>query len=175
MKTVTAAELVAAYDSLYPGEHVPVEGVDLTKHQSDIESTFNNWLARYKEFPEATIATSNWGGKVTKALFKALDIKQPRKKSAMIRSLMTFGEIVGQYLFPTGIIYADRTRDDPSTRDYKRLAYLNYATLKLDLEPDLNGELLNYVVNEASKIQQKKGERFQIAGNMSITLGDQAA
>jgi|GEM_PF-2226888 len=172
MKTVTAAQLVAAYDSLYPGEHAPVEGVDLTKHRSDIEDTFRRWLDRYREFPEAVLATANWGGKVTTALFKALGIKQPRTKAAMMRALMNLNEVVGQYLFPTGIVYADKTRDDPATRDYKRLAYLNYATLKLDLEPDLKGELLDYIVAEAATIQAMKGQRFQIAGNMSITLGD---
>ena len=171
MKTTTAEALIAAYDSLYPGEHAPVEGVDLAKHQADIERTFSNWLARYKEFPEATLATTNWEGKVTKALFKALEIKQPRPKAAMMRSLMDLNEIVGQYVYPTGIVYADRTRDDPATRDYKRLAYLNYASLKLDLEPDLNGELLTYVVAEAAKIQEMKGETFQIAGNASVVLG----
>lgn len=172
MKTVTAAQLIAAYDSLYPGEHTPVDGVDLTKHQSDIEATFNHWLDRYREFPQATLATANWGGKITKALFRALGIKQPQTKPAMARALMDLSEIVGQYLFPTGIVYADKTRDDPATRDYKRLAYLNYASLKLDLEPDLKGELLDYVIAEAAKIQEMKGQRFQIAGNMSITLGD---
>lgn len=171
MKTVTAAELVAAYNSLYPGEHAPVEGVDLSKHQTDIESTFNNWLTRYNDFPEATLATSNWGGKVTKALFKALGIKQPRTKPAMIRSLMDLDEVVGQYVYPTGIVYADRTRDDPATRDYKRLAYLNYASLELDLEPDLKGDLLNHVIASAAKIQAMKGQSFQIAGNASVILG----
>src|SRR5690242_5722005 len=111
MKTVTAAKLLAAYDSLYPGEHTPVEGADPTKHQSDLETTFNRWLARYHEFPEATLATTNWAGKVTKALFKALEIKQPRTKPAMMRALMEFNEVVGQYLYPTGIVYADKTRD----------------------------------------------------------------
>jgi hypothetical protein len=47
----------------------------------------------------------------------------------MLRALMEMNEIVGQYCFPTGIVYADKTREDPTTRDYKRLAYLNYATL----------------------------------------------
>ena len=88
MKTTTAEALIAAYDSLYPGEHAPVEGVDLAKHQADMERTFSNWLARYKEFPEATLATTNWEGKVTKALFKALEIKQPRTKATMATASM---------------------------------------------------------------------------------------
>jgi hypothetical protein len=174
MKTVNAAQLIAAYDSLHPGELAPVDGVDLAKHQADIERTFTTWLARYKEFPEAALATTKWGGKVTKALFKALGINQPRTKAAMMRSLMDLNDVVGQYLYPTGIVYADRTRDDPSTKDYKRLAYLNYASLNLDLEPDLKGELLNYVLAEAAKIQEMKGQTFQIAGNASVVLGEPA-
>jgi hypothetical protein len=58
---------------------------------------------------------------------------------------MELDKVVGQYVYPTGIVYADRTRDDPATKDYKRLAYLNYATLKLDLEPDLEGDLLDWL------------------------------
>jgi hypothetical protein len=172
LKTVAAPDLITAYNTLYPGEHTPVEGVDLEKHRSDIQDTFQRWLERYGEFPETALATTNWHGKVTKALFEALGIKQPRTKTGMLRALMNFNEIVGQYCFPTDIVYADRTRDDPATKDYKRLAYLNYASLKLDLEPDLKGDLLAYVVAEAAAIQARKGQRFQIAGNLSITLGD---
>jgi len=74
-------------------------------------------------------------------------------------------------MYPTGIVNADRARDDPGTRDYKGLAYLNYASLKLDLGADLNGELLTYVVAEAAKIQEMKGQTFQIAGNAFVVLG----
>lgn len=171
MKTVTAAELVAAYDALYPNEHKPVDGVDLLKHKADIETTFSRWLDRYREFPDLALATTNWQGKVTTALFKALGIKQPRLKTAMLRALMDMEDVVGQYLYPTGIVYADKTRDDPATQDYKRLAYLNYASLQLDLEGDLKGELRAYVISEAAKIQGMRGQSFQIAGNASVILG----
>jgi hypothetical protein len=84
---------------------------------------------------------------------------------------MEINEIVGQYCFPTGIVYADRTRDDPRTQDYKRLAYLNYASLQLDIEPDCKGELADYVKTEAAKIQAMQGQLFSIAGNMKVILG----
>jgi hypothetical protein len=186
MKTVTAAQLVDAYDELNPGEHnhtdIPAylartngQG-DPAAARADVERIFNNWLERYLQEPELAICTvkTAWGGKVTAALFKALGIKQPRTKPAMLRALMEMNEIVGQYCFPTGLIYADRTRDDPRTQDYKRLAYLNYASLQLDLEPDCKGELADYVKTEAAKIQAMKGQLFSIAGNMKVILGSEA-
>jgi hypothetical protein len=186
MKTVTAAQLVDAYDELNPDEHnhtdIPAylartngQG-DPAAARADVERIFNNWLERYLQEPELAICTvkTAWGGKVTAALFKALGIKQPRTKPAMLRALMEMNEIVGQYCFPTGLIYADRTRDDPRTQDYKRLAYLNYASLQLDLEPDCKGELADYVKTEAAKIQAMKGQLFSIAGNMKVILGSEA-
>jgi hypothetical protein len=86
---------------------------------------------------------------------------------------MELDKIVGQYVYPTGIVYADRTHDDPATKDYKRLAYLNYASLELDLEPDLKGDLLDYVIASAAKIQNMRGQSFQTAGNTSVILGHQ--
>lgn len=182
MKTVTPTQLVNAYDELNPGEHsraylAPTGGqADPTQGRADVERIFNNWLERYLQEPELAICTvkTAWGGKVTAALFKALGIKQPRTKPAMLRALMEMNEIVGQYCFPTGLIYADRTRDDPRTQDYKRLAYLNYASLQLDMEPDCKGELADYVKTEAAKIQAMKGQLFSIAGNMKVILGSEA-
>lgn len=84
---------------------------------------------------------------------------------------MEMDEIVGQYCFPTGIVYADKTREDPTIRDYKRLGYLNYATLILELEPDCKSDLAQYVKTEAARIQAMRGQRFSIAGNMQVILG----
>jgi hypothetical protein len=88
---------------------------------------------------------------------------------------MEMNEIVGQYCFPTGIVYADKTREDPTTRDYKRLGYLNYATLILTLEPDCKRDVAHYVTAEAAKLQAMRGQRFSIAGNMQVTLGSDIA
>lgn len=98
-------------------------------------------------------------------------MKQPHTE--MIRKSLQLNEVVGQYVYPTGIVYADRTRDDPATKDYKRLAYLNYETLQLDLEPDLQGDLLDYIIASAAKIQNMRGQSFQTAGNTSVILGQQ--
>jgi hypothetical protein len=186
MKTVTAAQLVDAYDELNPGEHnhtdIPAylartngQG-DPAATLADVERTFGNWLNCYELEPETAISVvkTAWAGKVTTALFKALGITQPKAKRTMLRALMEMNEIVGQYSFPTGIVYADRTRDDPRTQDYRRLAYLNYASLQLDIEPDCKGELADYVKTEAAKIQAMQGQLFSIAGNMKVILGSQA-
>ena len=186
MKTVTATELLNAYDQLHPGEHnhtnVPRylartggQG-DPTAARADVERIFDNWLNTYRQEPELAIAVAKttWKRKVTAALFKALELKQPRTKPAMLCALMELDEIVGQYCHTTGLVYADRTRDDPETHDYKRLAYLNYATLQLQMEPDCNGELADYVRREAAKLQALKGQPFSIAGNMQVILGSNA-
>ncbi len=180
MKTVTPAQLLDAYNVLHPTEHKTPQHQDLTAARADLErifNIFNNWLKRYLDNPETTlsIGKTNWGGKVTSALFKALGIKQPKTKSAMLRALMEMNEIVGQYCFPTGIVYADKTREDPTTRDYKRLGDLNYATLILKLELDCKGDVAHYVTAEAARIQAMRGQRFSIAGNMQVTLGSDIA
>ena len=177
MKTVTPAQLLDAYSVLHPTEHKAPEHQDLSAARADLERIFDNWLKRYLDNPQLalSIAKTNWGGKVTTALFKALGIKQPKTESAMLRALMEMNEIVGQYCFPTGIVYADKTREDPTTRDYKRLGYLNYATLILTLEPDCKGDVAHYVTAEAAKLQAMRGQRFSIAGNMQVTLGSDIA
>ena len=183
MKTVSATQLVDAYDELNPGEHnhtdIPAylartngQG-DPAAARADVERMFGNWLTLYELEPESALCVvkTAWRGKVTTALFKALNIKQPKAKSAMLRALMDLSEIVGQYCFPTGLVYADRTREDPSTQDYKRLAYLNYSTLQLDIEPDCKTQLADYVISEAAKIQAMRGQLFSIAGNAQVMLG----
>jgi hypothetical protein len=177
MKTVTPAQLVDAYNQLNPGEHRIPEHQDASIFRADLERIFNNWLTLYIDNPKLAVSVgkSNWGGKVTTALFKALGIKQPKTKSAMLRALMEMNEIVGQYCFPTGIVYADKTREDPTTHDYKRLGYLNYGTLILDLEPDCKSDLAQYVTTQAAKLQAMRGQRFSIAGNMQVILGSNTA
>jgi hypothetical protein len=48
---------------------------------------FANWLDRYGKDPAQVIATANWGGKVTGALFSALGIRRPKTKKAMLNAL----------------------------------------------------------------------------------------
>jgi hypothetical protein len=177
MKTVTPTQLLNAYNDLNPQEHVCNSPKDSASVREDVERIFQNWLRRYHDHPELALSVvkTSWSGKLTTALFKALGIKRPKTKSAMLRALMEMHDIVGQYCFPTGIVYADKTREDSSTHDYKRLGYLNYETLILQLEPDCKDGLAEYVTSEAAKIQAMKGQAFSIAGNMQVILGSGAA
>lgn len=82
MKQVTAQQLVAAY-----AHRFPVEAPTTPAQQAEMEQTCQNWLDRYKENPARVIATQNWGGKVTRALFDVLGIKRPQTKSGMLQAL----------------------------------------------------------------------------------------
>jgi hypothetical protein len=79
MITTTPQLLAQSYAALYPAEKLPLN--------EDTYRIFGNWLDRYKSCPACAVATTNWGGKVTKALFHALGIKQPRSKTEMLNAL----------------------------------------------------------------------------------------
>lgn len=78
MKTVTPQRLNRAYMDLFPGEN---------RDTAECETIMGNWLERYQQDPAKAIATQNWYGKVTQALFKALGLKQPRSKREMLIAL----------------------------------------------------------------------------------------
>lgn len=69
----------------------------------------------------------------------------------------------------TGLIYADKSR--ARNGDYVRLAYLDYETLRLHVDKDCPTALRLRIESDAAHMQRRKGERFQIAGNVSIVLG----
>lgn len=71
--------------------------------------------------------------------------------------------------YPTGLVYADRQVEEHG--DYRRLAYLNYGTLKLDLEDNIPKELEDRIKKDHEKMLSMKGQPYQIAGNCVITLG----
>jgi hypothetical protein len=73
-------------------------------------------------------------------------------------------------VFPAGIVYADRKREKAG--DYARCAFLAYATLKLDIEPDCPAALRALIVADAAKIQARAGELFQVStSGQSVRLG----
>lgn len=73
-------------------------------------------------------------------------------------------------IFCTGIGWADRTVEKGG--DYKRLAFLYFKTLELEIEKDCPANLREYIVAEAAKVQSRKGEQFQIStAGQTITLG----
>ena len=82
---------------------------------------------------------------------------------------MVAGDRIFCGYFPTGYVWADRKREVAG--DYKKLAYMSYRGLRLELQPDCPAELAEIIRKDAAGIQARRGEREQIAGNMSVTLG----
>ena len=74
-------------------------------------------------------------------------------------------------VFPTGIVWCDRYHE--KNGDYKRLAYLNFKTLVLDIEKDCPAELIARIELDAKELQDKKGENFQVSSSgQTIVLGE---
>ncbi len=73
-------------------------------------------------------------------------------------------------VFPTGLVYADR--DTIVQNDYKRLARLDFRTLKLELAPDCPNHLAQQIQKDAARLQKMKGQEYQVsASGQTITLG----
>jgi hypothetical protein len=74
---------------------------------------------------------------------------------------------------PGGIRYADRHVEEHG--DYKKLAFLPYDTLELDIYPDCPAELISEIVQDAATVQARRGESFPISacggGVQSVILG----
>jgi hypothetical protein len=73
-------------------------------------------------------------------------------------------------IFPGGISYADREVEEHG--DYKRLAFLGYFTLTLEIKADCPPELAEQIVKHAASIQARAGEKFYVdtCGHY-VTLG----
>ena len=79
-------------------------------------------------------------------------------------------------VFPAGLVYADRKREEHG--DYMTLAFLSYATLKLEWRPasaNIPRPLWNEIKEHAIGIQRRKGEQFQVsATGQTVMLGGKA-
>ncbi len=75
MKTVTPTQLREAHESLYPNQRF-LDG-----------QPWERWLWIYNQNPIAAIALQGPFSEWTKALFKALGIKQPKTKRQMLAAL----------------------------------------------------------------------------------------
>lgn len=72
--------------------------------------------------------------------------------------------------YPAGIVYADRHVE--SGGDYKRLAFLDFATLTLSIEKDCPSQLAAYIKKDAANLQSKSGMSYRIStSGQSILLG----
>ena len=74
-------------------------------------------------------------------------------------------------VFPTGISYADRTREEHG--DYKRLAFLSYRTLELEWYDEVPSDLAKQIIADAASIQARRGELFQVStSGQFVKLGE---
>ena len=68
-------------------------------------------------------------------------------------------------------MYADRTVEEAG--DYKRLAFLPYSSLELELKPDCPPDLAEQIRVHAATIQARRGQEFQVSAcNQTVMLGD---
>lgn len=76
-------------------------------------------------------------------------------------------------VYPCGIVYADRWHEQSG--DYKRLAFLSYSSLALEVERECPPDMRAEIERDAAKIQSRRGEQFQISTcNQTILLGGTA-
>ena len=74
-------------------------------------------------------------------------------------------------IYPAGIVYADCRREEHG--DYRRVGFLSYRTLKLDLVKDCPVELTRRIKRHAAGVQARKGEKFQTsASGQYVILGE---
>ena len=73
-------------------------------------------------------------------------------------------------VFPGGLVYADRWAEQHG--DYKRLAFLPYATLALQVEPDCPPDLRTEIETAAATIIAQRGQPFQVSAcGQTVILG----
>jgi hypothetical protein len=79
-------------------------------------------------------------------------------------------------VFPGGLSYCDRTREEHG--DYVKLAFLPYATLKLEwhrASSNIPRALWNEIKEHAIGIQARRGEAFQVSTTgQTVILGSAA-
>ena len=71
-------------------------------------------------------------------------------------------------IYPCGIVYADRKVEVAG--DYKRLGFLSYATLQLDLEADCPADLREPIIRDAAAIQAREGQRFRVSSSDQFVM-----
>jgi hypothetical protein len=73
-------------------------------------------------------------------------------------------------LFPGGVSYANRNVEEHG--DFKRLAFLPYDTLALEVQKDCPPELRHRIVEDAKTIQARRGQQFRISTcGQTVRLG----
>jgi hypothetical protein len=73
-------------------------------------------------------------------------------------------------IYPCGVVYADRMVQQAG--DYKRLAFLPYRSLELEIERDCPPDLAEEIRLAAAPIQERRGGEFQISAcGQTVVLG----
>lgn len=73
--------------------------------------------------------------------------------------------------FPTGIIYADRSRERDG--DYVQVAFLPYDTLLLKVEADCPADLLERIERDARRMAMLRGQEWPVSScGQTVRLGD---
>jgi hypothetical protein len=73
-------------------------------------------------------------------------------------------------VFPAGIVYADRHNEVAG--DYKRLGFLSFATLKLDVERSCPADLRKRIELDAAATQAKRGQTMTVSTcGQTVMLG----
>ena len=98
----------------------------------------------------------------------------PEPKSKAKRQPSASGMSVEDRLFvgvmPTGIVYADRSREVDG--DYARCAFLPFDTLALEIAPKCPEDMLDAIKADAATIIARRGEHFKIsASDQTVVLG----
>ncbi len=73
-------------------------------------------------------------------------------------------------VYPTGILYADREREEHG--DYARLGFLPFDTLDLQIDARCPAHLRADIEADAAPIIARRGETYQIStSGQTVTLG----
>lgn len=73
-------------------------------------------------------------------------------------------------VFPAGLVYADRTREEHG--DYKRLAFLPWHNLALEVKPDCPADLRRRIEADAATYQARRGQQEPISTcGQTVLLG----
>lgn len=76
--------------------------------------------------------------------------------------------------FPTGLVWADRCVEVHG--DYKRLAYLSFATLEHIIEPNCPAELLPSILKDIEAVKARRGQEYPVStSGQTVTLGHELA
>ena len=83
---------------------------------------------------------------------------------------MTDDERLFPAVFPTGIFYADRAREEHG--DYKRLGDVSFSRLELTIDPKCPQGLRRLIEADAERLQAMRGQPYQAStAGQTITLG----